>query len=384
MTFRLPSRTPLVSRRRLMAGGAAVAGAGLVSGLGSGLQGLVRPASAGGPLSASASCPPSATSIIPTGSANDIQELPYSDGTYVKALAVFNVDDTTGVRVADLFDNGQLLSGRDTIVTNLGGAYATVYLSDTDEQTEGIAKSIPPRTATIITGAASVRKATSEETPSSGDSTQPLHLAFIRTASPRDLANILADTDSWASYTENGCWPTGVGPFPLFMSGRGELTDLGISLNPWDAANQATPSGKGTVEVSINTNLWWLPAMSDAAVHHCHSANFLEVHTQLMGQGRMQKFDDREARDTSCTGSEIYPLNPAQNPEPAGGLYGLPGEHIVSAPFPGMYEEYRLAPGDTNVPFAYVDDDMNFIYPWHQYYSDTDCLWVVWEITPIS
>ena len=48
-----------------------------------------------------------------------------------------------------------------------------------------------------------------------------------------------------------------------------------------------------------------------------------------------------------------------------------------------MYEEYRLALGDTNVPFPYVDDNMNFIYPRHQYYADTDCLWVVWEFNPL-
>ena len=365
---------------------------------------------------------PTSKGITPTGSSNEIVDLPYGDKTYIEAKLVFNVDSANGVDISDVFDKGELVAGNDTIVTNLSNAYAEVLLPFGDEP-DGIAKSVSPLNAPIIRGAATVVKASAAETPSGADASQPLHLAFIRTSSPRNVANALADSAIWQSYSVAGCWPTGVGPFPLWMSTRAELTGLGLSFDPWQFSNQSTPStfktrerkidietwqassastsdgsksaqssgtaDKGTPSkltqgkrsFDIHTNLWWLPAMSDAAVHHCHYANFLEVHTQLMGLGRMQKFTDTVARG-NCPSPEIFDM-PVAEPPPASGYYGVPGtEGGLNAGFPAMYQEYRLAPGDTNIPFPHVEPDGTFVYPWHQYYADTDCLWVVWELVP--
>ena len=263
-------------------------------------------------------------------------------------------------------------------LTNLSNAYAQVSVSL--GSSEGIIKSIAPRRATIVRGLVTVKKAPPAEMPSDGDPSAPLHVAFIRTASSRNLANALHNSAIWRSYTSAGCWPGNVGPYPLWMSSRAVITNLGLSFDPWKASNQQTPSGKGAVAFDIHSNLWWLPAMSDAAVHHCHYANFMEVHTQLMGLGRMQKFTDSAVRN-ACPDSATFDM-PVQMPTPAVGYYGVPGTLSAGGGFPAMYEEYRLAPADTNVPFAHVDDDGNFIYPWHQYYADTDCLWVVWEMVP--
>jgi len=329
-----------------------------------------------------ASCEwPSSTAIAASGEANQIASLPYADGTYIQAKMVFNVD-SSGVALNKIFDDSKTLPNNDTIVTNLGSSYATVFTPD--YSVEGISKSIPPREATVIRNETVVRKATESETPSGSPTDGPVHLAFIRTSSPRNVANALSNSSLWRSYTTAGCWPSGIGPYPLWMSKRAEMTNLKLSFDPWAAANQATPSGKSAASFSINSNLWWIPSMSDAAVHHCHYKNFIEVHTQILGVGRMQKFDDRESRTTDCSSAGVYPLG-TTGPPPPSAYYGVPGISSDEGAFgQGMYEEYRLAPGDTNVPFPYVDDNMNFIYPWHQYYADTDCLWVVWELIPIT
>lgn len=324
---------------------------------------------------------PTSTSISPSGASNQIVALPYGDGTYIEAKIVFNVD-ASGVALKNIFDGGKILPNNDTVITNLGSSYATVLLPD--YRASGISKSIPPRKATIIRSEAVIRKASAEETPSKRSTEGPVHLAFIRTVSPRNIANALSNPEIWQSYTSAGCWPSTVGPYPLWMSKRAVMTNLKLSFDPWEAANQATPEGKGAVDFSINSNMWWLPAMSDAAIHHCHYKNFIEVHTQLFGVGRMQKFDDRKARVLDCSNAGFYPFGTTNSPPPSG-YYGVPGTAPDTSSFgAGMYEEYRLAPGDTNVPFPYVDKDMNFLYPWHQYYSDTDCLWVVWELIPTS
>lgn len=85
----------------------------------------------------------------------------------------------------------------------------------------------------------------------------------------------------------------------------------------------------------IAFNLWYAGAGTDCGIHNKHP--FCELHTQLFGIGRMQKFHEN-------------------NPNT-------------------LYQDVFMAPGYTHEPFC--DDDC--VYPWHQYYSDTDCLWVAVE-----
>jgi hypothetical protein len=42
-----------------------------------------------------------------------------------------------------------------------------------------------------------------------------------------------------------------------------------------------------------------------------------------------------------------------------------------------------MSPGYmTPVPFCSVEENTRFIYPWHQYYADTDCIRLAIEYHP--
>jgi hypothetical protein len=83
-------------------------------------------------------------------------------------------------------------------------------------------------------------------------------------------------------------------------------------------------------------NLWFAEARTDCGIHK-HEQDFGEVHTQVFGIGRMQKFHENDRAS--------------------------------------IYQEVFMSPGYTHQPF--YDDSGN--YPWHQYYSDTDCIWLAAE-----
>jgi hypothetical protein len=90
---------------------------------------------------------------------------------------------------------------------------------------------------------------------------------------------------------------------------------------------------------TVKANLWFSPAGTDCGIHNLHP--FIEVHTQISGLGRMQKFDEKTHRS--------------------------------------LYEDQLLSPGTTNpIPFC-VDVEGAFTYPWHQYRADSDCLWLALE-----
>lgn len=90
---------------------------------------------------------------------------------------------------------------------------------------------------------------------------------------------------------------------------------------------------------TVKANLWFSPAGTDCGIHNEH--HFIEVHTQISGYGRMQKFASKD--------------------------HGA------------LYEDQLLSPGTTNpIPFC-IEDAGEFIYPWHQYRADTDCVWLALE-----
>jgi hypothetical protein len=92
-------------------------------------------------------------------------------------------------------------------------------------------------------------------------------------------------------------------------------------------------------QFTVKANLWFSPAGTDCGIHNIHP--FIEVHTQVTGLGRMQKFDDKH--------------------------------------HDALYEDQLLSPGTTNpIPFC-IDADGTFTYPWHQYRADTDCIWLALE-----
>ncbi|MDU0292368.1 hypothetical protein [Saccharothrix longispora] len=96
--------------------------------------------------------------------------------------------------------------------------------------------------------------------------------------------------------------------------------------------------GVGSFEIRVN--LWFAPAGTDCSIHDRH--DFIEIHTQVHGYGRMQKF---RADDHST-----------------------------------LYEDQLMGPGHTPpVPFCRTRPDGGFTYPWHQYRADTDCVWLAVE-----
>ena len=95
-------------------------------------------------------------------------------------------------------------------------------------------------------------------------------------------------------------------------------------------------------EFDLRLNLWWSPAETDCFIHNEHP--FLEVHTQIHGLGRMQKFRERDAGT--------------------------------------IYEDVPMAVGHSHDPFCRVTGKNQWTYPWHRYYAQTDCVWLAVELHP--
>jgi hypothetical protein len=118
---------------------------------------------------------------------------------------------------------------------------------------------------------------------------------------------------------------------------RGPVEDLGVVELDQGAVLGELPTGPRSFRVSVN--LWFAPAGTDCAIHNEH--DFLEIHSQLHGYGRMQKFKERD--------------------------------HAT------LYEDLRMSPGHTPpVPFC-RSTGSTFAYPWHQYRADSDCVWLAVE-----
>ncbi|HEY4036967.1 MAG TPA: hypothetical protein VGL94_23665 [Ktedonobacteraceae bacterium] len=124
---------------------------------------------------------------------------------------------------------------------------------------------------------------------------------------------------------------------------RSPQDDAGIiTFDPSVILDQATaPQGQKTFQVKVN--LWFAPSKTNCFIHNQH--DFIEIHSQVYGSGRMQKF---RAQDNNT-----------------------------------LYEDLLMSQGYTTpVPFCSVGPNTTFIYPWHQYYADTDCIWLAIEYHP--
>jgi len=119
---------------------------------------------------------------------------------------------------------------------------------------------------------------------------------------------------------------------------RGPQDDIGtLTFDPAPVLGE-DPSPQRTFRVKVN--LWFAPAGTDCGLHDRH--DFIEIHSQVAGRGRMQKFT---ARDHAA-----------------------------------LYEDLLMSPGHTPpVPFCRTGPDGGFVYPWHQYRADTDCVWLAVE-----
>jgi hypothetical protein len=206
-----------------------------------------------------------------------------------------------------------------TIVVNLGEQKAYIVVSP--------GKYLLPRTSTILKGV-SVK---------SGDS-----LLLVEIFDPINIGGIILDT-GWHQLGEVIDFPKDV---PLWQSPQYEIGIVGF--DPYFVTGLTDqPQLDKFKKYQVKVNLWFSPANTNAAIHNKHAfREFLEVHTQIYGTGRMQKF---HAND-----------------------------------FNTLYEDVLMSPGDTHIPFASVNEEGQFVYPWHQYYADTDCIWMANEFHPIG
>jgi hypothetical protein len=155
----------------------------------------------------------------------------------------------------------------------------------------------------------------------------------------RQRTNIGGVALGWDWYGKrNPQFPRGT---PLYISSQDEVGD--VQLDPVSAFTQHASESTSPRRYRLKLNLWFTPEETDCGIHTGHQ--FLEVHTQILGTGHMQKFRENKA-DT-------------------------------------LYEDVLMPPGFTHDPFFTVRNDRSFSYPWHRYYADTDCIWMAVELHPV-
>ena len=162
----------------------------------------------------------------------------------------------------------------------------------------------------------------------------------------RQRTNLGGVALGWEWYgRRNAQFPRGT---PLYISPQDDIGN--IDLDPLVAFSHRTASPVSAASVStaprryrLKLNLWYTPEETDCGIHTGHQ--FLEVHTQILGTGHMQKFREN-------------------NPDT-------------------LYEDVLMPVGFTHDPFFTVADDRAFSYPWHRYYADTDCIWMAVELHPL-
>ena len=133
---------------------------------------------------------------------------------------------------------------------------------------------------------------------------------------------------------------------PYAVTGS-EKPSLGtVELDPYAVTGSEKPSqGGGVKKFNIKVNVWFSPGKTHCGLHNHHTdPEMLEVHTQIYGTGRMQKFHNND--------------------------------------FKSMYEDVIMAPGFTHDPFTGVKENGDLFYGWHQYYCDTNCIWMAIEHHP--
>ncbi|WP_405941317.1 hypothetical protein [Streptomyces sp. NBC_00207] len=97
-------------------------------------------------------------------------------------------------------------------------------------------------------------------------------------------------------------------------------------------------------EFNVRANLWFAPAGTDCFIHNQH--DFIEVHTQVQGLGRMQRFRSEDQAS--------------------------------------LYQDVLMSPGYTTPdPFCATGPQCTYHYPRHQYRADTDCIWLAIEYHPV-
>jgi hypothetical protein len=171
--------------------------------------------------------------------------------------------------------------------------------------------------------------------------------ALLHVRQRTNLGGVALDWE-WYGH-RNAQFPRGT---PLYISpqddiGNIELDPRGVWSIPASITGQVSLSSPGALLsprlFRLKLNLWYTPEETDCGIHTGHQ--FLEVHTQILGTGHMQKFRENNAGT--------------------------------------LYEDVLMPVGFTHDPFFTLADDRSFSYPWHRYYADTDCIWMAIELHPL-
>lgn len=128
---------------------------------------------------------------------------------------------------------------------------------------------------------------------------------------------------------------------PLYISSQDEIGE--VEFDPIATFTHEAGASASPRRYRLKLNLWYTPEETDCGIHTGHQ--FIEVHTQVLGTGHMQKFRENNAAT--------------------------------------LYEDVTMSPGYTHDPFFTLAKDRSFTYPWHRYYADTDCIWMAVELHPL-
>jgi hypothetical protein len=155
----------------------------------------------------------------------------------------------------------------------------------------------------------------------------------------RQRTNLGGVALSWDWYgRRNPQYPRGT---PLYISSQDDIGE--VQFDPLAVFAHETLASPSPRRYRLKLNLWYTPEETDCGIHTGHQ--FLEVHTQILGTGHMQKFRENDAAT--------------------------------------LYEDVAMLPGYTHDPFFVLESDRSFSYPWHRYYADTDCIWMAIELHPV-
>ena len=234
------------------------------------------------------------------------------------------------LRLPVAVSRGELSVGADTVVANLG--LSQVELVDAD------GSGLPARASTILT-----------DVRLRGGPLLAAEPFLAPQADPMDLPRHLLGAgwvESLTSAAEQGAPHPGDGAPSLLRSPTADLGSL--FARPCDFAETGALSTV-LMRFRLRLTVWFASAGTDCGVHRDH--DFLEHHVQLHGRGRMQKFHER--RLDSRYEEQLLSRGTGQ---------------------PGLHCSWRVE--DDHDDPARVPSP---VYPWHQYYADTDCAFAVIE-----
>lgn len=166
-------------------------------------------------------------------------------------------------------------------------------------------------------------------------------LIILDPTSVSDLRGIEASS-GWMHHSEitQGARPDRTDPLPLWRSAQYEVGVVRLDVG---AIPGQVNRGQREQDFLVRLSMWFAHAGTDCGIHNAH--DFMEVHTQVAGTGRMQKFRSDDAAQ--------------------------------------LYQDEPMWPGyTTSIPYCTIGQPTSFDYPWHRYYAETDCLWMALEYYP--